>query len=117
MNSIRKQIVAFAVVCLAGLPALGDELPGFSGKVVYIKDGDSIIVMHDTHREEIRLNAVDCPETNQPFGDKATAFTSSQCLDKVVTIKTFGPDVYGRTIGDVTLEDGRKLKQRTCPYR
>jgi micrococcal nuclease len=77
--------------------------------VVGISDGDTISVMHGTRAEKIRLNGIDCPEKRQAFGQRAKQFTSKLAFGKDVTVKTFGHDKYGRTLGDVILPDGRTL--------
>ena len=83
----------------------------FTGRVVGISDGDTISIMHGTRAEKIRLNGIDCPEKRQAFGERAKQFTSKLAFHKDVTVKTFGHDKYGRTIGDVILPDGRMLNQ------
>lgn len=84
----------------------------FQAKVIHITDGDSITVLNDNHQEiKIRLNGIDCPETGQAFGNKAKDFTKDLVVGKMVTIQSHGQDRYGRTIGDVVLEDGRNLSQ------
>ena len=83
----------------------------FTGRVVGISDGDTISVLHDGKAEKIRLNAIDCPEQRQAFGQRAKQFTSKLAFGKDVTIKTFGYDKYRRTIADVILADGRILNQ------
>ena len=47
----------------------------FSGKVVAITDGDTIKVMHNGQAERIRLWGIDCLESHQAFGKKATRLT------------------------------------------
>lgn len=81
---------------------------GFEGKVVAVTDGDTIKVMHNGKAEKIRLNGIDCPESGQPFGQKAKQFTSDRVFGKTVTVMEHGQDKYGRTIGDVYL-DGKRL--------
>ena len=83
----------------------------FTGRVVGISDGDTISVMHGTRAEKVRLNGIDCPEKRQAFGQRAKQFTSKLAFKKDVTVKTFGRDKYGRTLGDVILPDGRMLNQ------
>lgn len=42
-----------------------------SGKVVAIKDGDTVVVLDSLNNQTtLRLAEVDCPEKNQPFGTK-----------------------------------------------
>ena len=83
----------------------------FSGRVVGVTDGDTIKVMHNGKAEKIRLHGIDCPERAQPFGTKAKQFTSAMVFGKAVTIQEHGQDMYGRTIGDVILPDGRVLNR------
>jgi endonuclease YncB( thermonuclease family) len=83
----------------------------FVGKVVGVADGDTISVLDGTVQVKVRLNGIDCPERSQPFGSRAKQFTSNLAFGKTVTVKPFGKDRYGRTLGDVVLPDGRVLNQ------
>jgi len=83
----------------------------FSGKVVSVLDGDTIDVLYNRRAKRIRLNGIDAPEKGQAFGQKAKQFVSEQAFGKEVTVRTFGLDKYGRTIGDVFLPDGRMLNE------
>lgn len=56
-----------------------------SGKVVAIKDGDTVVVLDSLNNQTtLRLAEVDCPEKNQPFGTKAKQFTSDQIYFKTI---------------------------------
>lgn len=82
----------------------------FSGKVVAVKDGDTIEVLRDgTNAVRVRLSGIDCPEKKQAFGNKAKLFTSRLVFGKTVKVLDKGKDRYGRTLGEVILEDGRSL--------
>jgi endonuclease YncB( thermonuclease family) len=83
----------------------------FSGKVVGITDGDTISVLHDRRAEKIRLDGIDCPESHQAFGTKAKHFTSELTFGKTVTVKVKEKDKYGRTVGEVILQDGRSVNR------
>lgn len=83
----------------------------FAGKVVSVLDGDMIEVFHNSIPERVRLNGIDCPEKSQPFGKAARKFTSSLVFGNQVTVQVIGRDQYGRTIGEVTLGDGRSLNR------
>jgi endonuclease YncB( thermonuclease family) len=52
---------------------------------------------------------VDAPERGQPFGARAKQFVSALAFGKTVSVAQRGLDRYARTIGDVTLPDGRNL--------
>lgn len=72
------------------------------GKVVAIKDGDTIVILlADNKQKTIRLAEVDCPENGQPFGKNAKEFTSSQIFGKEVVFYETDNDRYGRTIAKV----------------
>ena len=96
---------------LLAVALVAHALADFSGQVVGITDGDTISVMHDGEAEKIRLNGIDCPEKGQPFGRRAKQYASDLAFDQIVTVEEFGKDRYGRTIGDVTLPDGRLLNE------
>ena len=49
----------------------------FTGKVVGVTDGDTIIVLAEGNKQhKVRLQHIDCPEFRQPFGSKAPPFIS-----------------------------------------
>lgn len=77
----------------------------FSGKVVAIKDGDTIEVLHEGKAIRVRLAHIDCPEKGQPFGNNAKQFASDLCFDGIVRVEqTDRPDRYGRLIAEVFFE-------------
>lgn len=59
----------------------------------------------------MRVNGIDCPELGQAFGMRAKEHASQLIFGKVVTVDVFGRDQYGRTLGDATLADGRRLSR------
>ncbi len=84
----------------------------FHAKVIHIADGDTITVLNETNEQiKIRLNGIDCPEKLQTYGNKAKQFTKNLVHGQMVTIKVYGTDRYGRTIGNVIVGDGRNLSQ------
>lgn len=112
---LRRGVVRKLGGLIVGLILLAFSLPSwaedFSGKVVGVTDGDSIEVLRGTTPVKIRLNGIDCPESHQGYGQKAKEFTSEAVFGKNVTVKDFGLDKYGRTLGEVTLPDGKILNQ------
>lgn len=72
------------------------------GKVIAVKDGDTIVLLHEKKKITIRLEHIDCPEKNQPFGYKAKQFVSQFCFSKNVKIISNGKrDQNGRWIAEV----------------
>lgn len=73
----------------------------FQGKVVAVKDGDTIEVLYENKPITIRLAHIDCPEIkkHQPFGQAAKRFTSDICFGQIVTVENAGVfDRYKRLI-------------------
>lgn len=85
-------------------------------KVVGIVDGDTIDVLTpENETKRLRLNAIDCPERGQPFGNNATQFLRGTIGGQMVRIVEYDQDRYGRTIADVYLDDAninRELVKR-----
>lgn len=74
----------------------------FTGKVIGVKDGDTVVLLIDGKPQTIRLAHIDCPEKNQPFGYKAKHFVSDFCFGKEVqTVIAGKPDRNGRWIGEI----------------
>ena len=92
-----------AIACTVGLSAVA-RAEEFTGKVVGVADGDTVTVLRDEKTPvKIRLQAVDCPEKAQPFGQKAKQFTSEMVFGKVVTVRVATRDRYGRTVAWVAV--------------
>ena len=47
------------------------ELP--VGKVVNVLDGDTVLLSHQNAVIKVRLDSIDCPEDDQPWGSTACA--------------------------------------------
>ena len=74
----------------------------FQAKVVGIKDGDTFKVLYNNSEITIRLNHIDCPEKNQPYGKNAKWKASDLCFGKIVKIVSNGKkDRYKRLIAEV----------------
>jgi len=74
------------------------------GKVVGIAYGDTLTVLTSEQKQvKVRLNGIDAPEKEQPFGAKASDLLSNMVGGKSVRVVICGEDRYGREIGDVFL--------------
>lgn len=77
-----------------------------AGKVVKVKDGDTVVVLDGTKTMiTIRLAGVDAPEKKQDFGTVAKQFVSDQVFGKEVTFQEISKDRYGRTVAWVFYEN------------
>lgn len=84
----------------------------FEGKVVGVMDGDTIEVLKDGKAVRVRLNGIDCPEKNQPYGSKAKSYVSTLVFNKQVKVIVTDIDRYGRSVADVYLSDGTWLNKK-----
>jgi len=76
-----------------------------SGKVVKVRDGDTVeVVDGNNNRTVLRLAEVDCPEIRQPFGVSAKKFTAEQVYLKSVRYIVISKDRYGRSIAKIYYE-------------
>lgn len=88
--------------------SIGQNL--LTGKVIGIKDGDTVVVIDSLNRQTtLRLAEVDCPEKNQPFGTKAKQFTSDKVYLKTVKYVVIDTDRYGRSIAMIYYDNNKYL--------
>ena len=81
-----------------------------TGKIIKIKDGDTVVVLLDDNTQKtLRLAEVDCPENGQPFGKNAKQFTANQVFRKNVVYNPVNTDRYGRTIAKIYYDNGKYL--------
>lgn len=99
------------LLCLLLLFHTGVNAATIQGKVIKVLDGDTIDVLYQSQPQRIRLNGIDAPEKGQAFGQKAKQFVFDIAAQKIVTVEVTDTDRYGRSIGDVTLPDGRSLNR------
>ena len=87
----------------------------WEARVVHVYAGDIIHVepVNGGDRVRVRLWGIDCPETNQPYGQATKRFVADLCLFKTVEIgqSPQGEDPYGRTLAMVRLSGGRVLQE------
>lgn len=72
----------FLISALAVTTAAAVEAPSWSGEVGGVKDGDTIVVLHDGRGETIRLYGIDAPEKGQDFGNRAKQTLSDLVFGK-----------------------------------
>ena len=75
----------------------------WTGEVVRVIDGDTIEVLKDGDTPiKVRLESIDCPETKQPFSEKAKSFVSNYCFGQEVVVYETGKDRYDRSLAFVS---------------
>jgi len=84
-----------------------------TGKVVWVKDGDTFILKEENGKKHtIRVADIDSPETSkekgvpgQPYSKKALRFTINEIYGKVVQVEFKNYDDHNRIIGYVKYEN------------
>ena len=105
MGKRNKVIPILGLCLLLVLPTAHAEAGLY--RVVAVSDGDTITIepTEGGYRVKVRLHGIDCPETNQPYGPTAKAFTTEAVLFKEVDIQPSqqGKDRYGRIVAVVEI--------------
>ncbi len=101
----NNNAVPLAMLCVLFFCSLSHAAE-IIGKVVGVKDGDTITVLDDLDRVtfQIRLFDIDAPENDQPFCEKSKQALSGLCFGKQVTIRFTKVDRLKRLIGTVHVE-------------
>lgn len=86
-----------AIFFLLFSPLSADSL--LSAPICRVIDGDTVVVLHDKQKMNIRLYGIDTPEKRQQYGPEATAALKKMLSGKTVFIERMGKDRYGRIIG------------------
>lgn len=90
--------------------------PITGGRVIKVYDGDTItiasringMINSDIYRFSIRLIEIDTPEMSshdiieKDMAKQIRDILSNKIMDKMVNIKIFGTDKYGRILGEIT---------------
>ena len=71
----------------------------WTGKVIKVIDGDTIMVMHEGLIKRVRFYGIDCPEINQPWGKQARLFVARMIAGKEITVCPVETDRYNRVVG------------------
>lgn len=107
MKSLLKPLLVLTLLALA--PAALAE--AITGRVVRIKDGDTIVLLDEQTREiPIRLAQIDAPESTQAFGQRSKQSLSSLVYGKTVQVELNGNRSFDRPEGTLIL-DGRDINR------
>lgn len=101
----RCQVVVLVALLVAARYGAGESFPG---RVVSVRDGDTLEVMRGGKAVRVRLWGVDCPELAQAFGPRAKQRTSDLAFGREVRVTVVDRDRYGRLVVQVEV-DGRDL--------
>ena len=75
------------------------------GKVTRVSDGDTIhVVTGGNEKYKVRLDRIDAPESDQPYGKESAACLSKLINGRTVRVEWVKKDQYGRVLGIVYLD-------------
>ena len=70
----------------------------FTGRVIVVIDGDTVLVLRHGHPLKVRLAGIDAPERSQDYGLASRDALLRMVLHKQVRVETRTIDKYGRTV-------------------
>lgn len=76
----------------------------WSGRVVEVEEGDTLIVRRGREQVKLLLYGIDTPEKDQKFGKRAKRFIAERVLQQVVDVEVPYRDRHGQTAAVVKAE-------------
>ena len=101
-------VIVAALLTLAGAKVPSPVQSTFTGKVVAVLDGDSLMVLDGRQQVEVRLHGVDAPEGGQAFGNVCKRTLSNLVFGKTAAVQVVDVDRYKRSVSRLTV-DGRDV--------
>ncbi len=112
MSSMRKHLITlFFVFVLIFLPRAVSADLVIVGEAIAVMSGDTLKVLWTGGIEMVHLADIDAPKPGEPQGQEAKWFTEDHTIALTVIVTIKGVDQFGRSVGEVFLEDGRSLNQ------
>lgn len=106
---MAKLLIALALITL-GTSAYAENC-----KVIAVSDGDTITCLNTNQAQfKVRLNQIDAPESHQSFGTQSKKALSDLVFGKIVEIKSTGTDKYGRTLGEIYIDNVNVNKKQVA---
>ena len=99
MNTIRF-LIGITLLCALGLTHAAE----FSGKVIAVMDGDTLLVMQGKNRVKVRLAEIDAPEKAQPYGTASQQSLAEMVMEKQIQVASRAIDDYGRMVAMVSMD-------------
>lgn len=82
------------------------------GQIVRVSDGDTVVLLdEDKIQHRVRLDGIDCPESKQAYGTKATQFVREKLGDGEVIVYYNKKDRYGRLLGVLVTSKGDNINE------
>jgi endonuclease YncB( thermonuclease family) len=101
MLDYRARAILLAACC-----SLASAVPAaaWTGNVVHVTDGDTVVVTTGGRAVTVRLAEIDAPEDGQPGGDEARAALSRMVAGRSVSVDERDVDRYGRVVARLAVD-------------
>lgn len=93
---IYAAVIVLSVSCVQAEP--------LTGRVTHVYDGDTVSMRISGADQRVRLQGIDAPEHDQPYGKEARAHLAYLVLDREVRLDMTGKDKYGRLLGKIRVQ-------------
>lgn len=105
---LRSSLLTLLVL----LPATLRAQQSFTGHVVRVLDGDTLVVSRNGQELTVRLYGIDCPEGDQAFGQAASEFLKGRLAEGTsVSVLPHDRDSAGRTVGELFTAEGQNVAE------
>ena len=101
-------VVSASIVLVGALPSFAGE--SFTAKVLYVSDGDTLVVSAGRQQTVVQLGGIDAPELSQEFGKAARDFLADVAVKKTVVVEVLERKPNRSIVARVTV-DGKDLAQ------
>lgn len=82
----------------------------FNATVIYVMDGDTVLLLHNGKKIKARLANIDAPESSQVYGKESRQALIDRVLKQQVYVSSQAVDVYGRIIAELSV-DGKSVNE------
>lgn len=113
-NTIKKKyILLLAGLIIFLINFFGEKFEEYQNKkpsektykVLYVSDGDTIIIDDNGEKRKLRLHGIDAPEKTQEYGLESKEFLLNKIRNKNISVSFLSKDRYGRDISIIYLEN------------
>jgi endonuclease YncB( thermonuclease family) len=87
---------------LLALLSLAVWAGNWSGRVVGIRDGDTLTILREGRGVSVRLDEIDAPELGQAYERQSRQSLAGLCFGRIADVREQGQDKYGRVLGRVS---------------
>ncbi len=99
-----RPLIPLGLFCLVfAVPDSPKILQEFAAKVISVTNGDTLTVLVDRQKVNVRLEGIDAPEKNQAFGRQAKSALSKLVMRKPITLRVTGENRNGQILARIDI--------------